>query len=102
MFSLGEPYREAQEQDFIKVFKELDPVVPLVCVCGNHDVGNTPTPKAIQNFRDKFGDDYFTFYCGGVMFIVLNSQYFEDPSLVIMCCFSLVFKVFVINCVIHL
>ncbi|GIY04312.1 hypothetical protein CDAR_617431 [Caerostris darwini] len=74
--------RLAQENDFIKVFKELNEDIPLICVCGNHDVGDTPTPTAIQGYRDKFGDDYFTFYCGGIMCIVLNSQYFQDPSLV--------------------
>ena len=31
--------RAAQEKDFLKVFKNLDPDIPLVCVCGNHDVG---------------------------------------------------------------
>ena len=31
--------RAAQEKDFIKVFKNLHPDIPLVCVCGNHDVG---------------------------------------------------------------
>ncbi|CAL1291438.1 unnamed protein product [Larinioides sclopetarius] len=74
--------REAQERDFIKVFKELKADIPLVCVCGNHDVGDTPTPLSIQSYQDKFGDDYFSFYCDGVMFVVLNSQYFQDSSLV--------------------
>jgi len=78
----GTKYRSGQEKSFIQVFEALHPDIPLVCVCGNHDVGNTPTPDSIQCYRDKFGDDYFTFYCSGVMFIVLNSQYFEDPSLV--------------------
>ena len=31
--------RAQQEKDFFKVFKELDPTIPLICVCGNHDVG---------------------------------------------------------------
>ncbi|XP_071040302.1 serine/threonine-protein phosphatase CPPED1-like isoform X3 [Parasteatoda tepidariorum] len=79
----GEEHRHEQEQDFIQLFKELSPDIPLVCVCGNHDVGNTPTPQTIAGFRQTFGDDYFTFVCGGVMFIVLNSQYFYDPSLVL-------------------
>ncbi|GFY48752.1 hypothetical protein TNIN_295511 [Trichonephila inaurata madagascariensis] len=74
--------RKAQEKDFIEVFKELKKDIPLVCVCGNHDIGDTPTPAAIQGYRDKFGDDYFSFFCNGVMFIVLNSQYYKDPSLV--------------------
>ncbi|XP_015929761.2 serine/threonine-protein phosphatase CPPED1 [Parasteatoda tepidariorum] len=78
----GTSLRLPQEKDFIRLFKELSPDIPLICVCGNHDVGNTPTPDSIQLYREKFGDDYFTFYCSGVMFIVINSQYFEDASLV--------------------
>ena len=31
--------RAAQERDFFKVFSKLDKDIPLVCVCGNHDVG---------------------------------------------------------------
>lgn len=79
----GTPLRKAQEVDFKKVFSDLNPEVPLVCVCGNHDLGNQPTRESIQDFRDVFGDDYFVFWCGGVMCIVLNSQFYEDPSLVL-------------------
>lgn len=78
----GTEYRRAQEDDYIKVFAKLHPDIPLVCVCGNHDIGNTPTPASVKNYCNRFGDDYFSFFCGGVMFLVLNSQYFEDPSLV--------------------
>ena len=31
--------QSAQEKDFFKVFAKLDKDIPLVCVCGNHDVG---------------------------------------------------------------
>ena len=31
--------RAAQEKDFFKVFARLNTDIPLVCVCGNHDVG---------------------------------------------------------------
>ena len=31
--------RAEQEKDFFEVFKNLDPDIPLICVCGNHDVG---------------------------------------------------------------
>lgn len=31
--------RSAQEADFFRVFSQLDKDIPLVCVCGNHDVG---------------------------------------------------------------
>ncbi|XP_064467253.1 serine/threonine-protein phosphatase CPPED1-like [Ornithodoros turicata] len=78
----GTSLRKAQEADFKKVFSELSSTVPLVCVCGNHDLGNQPTPESVQSFREVFGDDYFVFWCGGVMGIVINSQFYEDPSLV--------------------
>lgn len=72
--------RREQEQDFMREFAKLDPSIPLVCCCGNHDVGNTPTPQSIQHFRNTVGDDFFTFWAGGVKCLVLNSQYYEDPS----------------------
>ena len=53
-----------------------------VCVCGNHDVGNRPTKDTIENYKNTFGDDYFSFWFGGVHFMVLNSQLYEDCSLV--------------------
>ena len=31
-------------------------------------------------YRTSFGDDYFSFWCGGVRFLLLNTQYFEDAS----------------------
>lgn len=78
----GNKDRKAQIIDFKKCFDQLDNEIPLVCVCGNHDVGDTPTPEAIAQYRQEFGDDYFSFSCGGVLFVVLNSQYFADKSLV--------------------
>jgi len=72
--------RTRQENDFKEVFSELDPNIPLVCVCGNHDVGNTPTHETVSRYHTTFGDDYFSFWCGGVFFIVVNSQYYYEPS----------------------
>ena len=68
--------------DFLKVYSRLDPSIPLICVCGNHDVGNRPTKETIASYRSSFGDDYFSFWHGGVHFLVLNSQFYEDASLV--------------------
>nr|CAD7568188.1 unnamed protein product [Timema californicum] len=72
--------RQKQEIDFKQVFYKLDPGIPLVCVCGNHDVGDQPTEDSIEAYHKSFGEDYFSFWCGGVMFIVINSQYFYDSS----------------------
>ncbi|CAF2826349.1 unnamed protein product [Rotaria sp. Silwood2] len=75
-FDFEEPFRTQQENDIKQVLSELDPSIPLVCVCGNHDVGDEPTRSSIQRYIDHFGDDYFDFYCGGVHCIVLNSQFY--------------------------
>jgi len=56
------------------IWSKLDRDIPLVCVCGNHDVGNQPTDKTIKLYKDEFGDDFFSFWCGGVKFVILNSQ----------------------------
>jgi len=73
-------HQHAQQRDFKKVFQELKNEIPLVCVCGNHDVGNTPTQETIAAYRNKYGDDYFTYWIGGVLFIVINSQLYYDHS----------------------
>lgn len=75
-----EPFRTQQEIDIKNVFTELDPSIPLVCVCGNHDVGEFPTRESIKRYTDHFGDDYFDFYCSGVHCIVLNSQFYVDAT----------------------
>eukprot|EP01125_Pyxidicula_operculata_P012254 TRINITY_DN4020_c0_g1_i1.p1 TRINITY_DN4020_c0_g1~~TRINITY_DN4020_c0_g1_i1.p1 ORF type:complete len:310 (-),score=68.60 TRINITY_DN4020_c0_g1_i1:200-1129(-) len=64
--------REVQIKDFKNIWKNIK--VPLVCVCGNHDVGNSPTSSTIERYRNDFGDDYFSFWAGGVKCIVLNSS----------------------------
>ena len=33
-------------------------------------------------YKDSFGDDYFSFYKHGCAFLVLQSQFYEDASLV--------------------
>jgi len=75
-FPSQEPFRTNQEKDIKQVFNELDPSIPLVCVCGNHDVGDEPTSESIQRYVNHFGDDYFDFYCSGIHCIVLNSQFY--------------------------
>lgn len=40
--------KEKQIKDFKKVFSRVKSEIPLVCVCGNHDVGDTPTVETIN------------------------------------------------------
>ncbi len=69
-----------QNLDFQKVFSELNPEIPLVCTCGNHDVSNRPTSASIQRYKDFFGDEYLSFWANGTYNIVLNSVLFANPS----------------------
>mmetsp|Transcript_19591 Transcript_19591/g.41058 ORF Transcript_19591/g.41058 Transcript_19591/m.41058 type:complete len:573 (-) Transcript_19591:2365-4083(-) len=69
-----------QNLDFQNVFSELNPEIPLVCTCGNHDVSNRPTPASIQRYKDFFGDEYLSFWANGTYNIVLNSVLFANPS----------------------
>jgi hypothetical protein len=54
--------------------------VPLVCVCGNHDVGDRPNAASIAQYSGEFGDDYFSFWVRGVKCICVNSQFWKDSS----------------------
>ncbi|XP_065332262.1 serine/threonine-protein phosphatase CPPED1-like isoform X1 [Cloeon dipterum] len=74
--------RAEQERDLKRILSNLDPLIPLVCVCGNHDVGNQPSSADLLAYQSSFGDDYFSFWCGGVFHIVVNSQFWHDRSLV--------------------
>lgn len=72
--------RDAQVKDLKDILKNLDNEIPLVCVCGNHDVGDKPTVDSVQLYRGDFGPDFFTFEVSGVLMIVLNSQYYMEHS----------------------
>ena len=70
--------RKRQKRDFDRVMNNSE--VPIICVCGNHDVGNAPTAATLDNYRQEFGDDAFTFECEGVLCIVINSQFYENSE----------------------
>lgn len=99
----GSKQQPAQIKDFKDAIQALDCSIKRVCVCGNHDIGNTPTgqlmhtsqissPHAsltagfvadatIQNFRDAYAtDDKLIFREGGVRFLTVNTQLFKDGS----------------------
>ncbi|XP_059485482.1 serine/threonine-protein phosphatase CPPED1-like [Neocloeon triangulifer] len=82
-FPAKEPaLRAEQEKDLKDILSRLDPSVPLVCVCGNHDVGDQPTKQDLLSYQSSFGDDFYSFWCGGVFHIVVNSQFWFDSTLV--------------------
>lgn len=72
--------RQRQMTDFKRIFARLGCHIPLVCVCGNHDVGDEPTMDSIAEYRENFGDDYFYFTTNDVLFIVINSQFYQNRT----------------------
>jgi len=78
----GRKKRVEELKAYKDIYSKLHAEIPLVCVCGNHDVGNKPTASTIKLYSDEFGSDYLTFWSGGVKFIVLNSQIIQglEPS----------------------
>jgi len=70
--------QQRQVNDFKQIFADIHADIPLVCVCGNHDVGDRPNSISIDVYNNRFGDDYYSFVCRGVKFIVLNTQLYKD------------------------
>ncbi|CAD7923259.1 unnamed protein product [Amoebophrya sp. A120] len=66
--------RRAQIAELQELLDEIDPEIPLLCCCGNHDVGNRPNGFTLEEYRVNWGADYFSFWMGGVYCMVLNSQ----------------------------
>lgn len=73
----GSEIGREQVVDFKRIFARLSPGIPLVCVCGNHDVGDEPTEKTILDYKQTFGEDYFYFTKNDILFIVINSQFYQ-------------------------
>jgi len=76
----GRPAHAAEVEEYQRIARGIDPAIPLLCICGNHDVGNRPTPAALAAYRREFGDDRFTFWAGGVCGLALNSNLYWDPT----------------------
>eukprot|EP00586_Coscinodiscus_wailesii_P018747 CAMPEP_0172509266 /NCGR_PEP_ID=MMETSP1066-20121228/218816_1 /TAXON_ID=671091 /ORGANISM="Coscinodiscus wailesii, Strain CCMP2513" /LENGTH=602 /DNA_ID=CAMNT_0013287663 /DNA_START=162 /DNA_END=1970 /DNA_ORIENTATION=+ len=71
---------EQQVKDFKRVWSRLDPDIGLVCLCGNHDVGNRPTRASIERWTKSLGDDYLAFWVNGTYNIAMNNCLFSNPT----------------------
>lgn len=73
--------RKKQLQDFNTFLDSIKPSIPLLCLCGNHDIGDRPNGMSIAQYKEDFGDDYFTFTLGTrLRGLVLNSQLYKDST----------------------
>jgi predicted phosphodiesterase len=76
----GEDRYVAQVADYKEVVAGIDSSIPLVCVCGNHDVGDRPTAQTLEAYRDNFGKSHFSFWARNAHCLVINSSLMIDPS----------------------
>jgi len=77
----GEKWRAEQLRDVQSCFSRLNEAIPILVVSGNHDVGNVPTNESRDIFNQEFGDEYYSFWVGGVFYIVIDTQYMFNDSL---------------------
>jgi len=79
----AKPFRPAYKEqvtDYKRVMSMISEDIPLVCICGNHDVGNKPKPETIAAYEDNFGSHYFSFWVGGIQCFGINSSLFFNPK----------------------
>ena len=76
----GEKGHEEQAAEFRRIFGRIDRGIPLLLLPGNHDLAKKITPGAIAAWRKSFGDDYYSFWAGGVQGLVLNSHLYWNPA----------------------
>ncbi|VDO07130.1 unnamed protein product [Rodentolepis nana] len=77
----GRPERGEQIADLKSAFVEIVPDIPIFTLPGNHDVGSSPCSADIEDYKSHWGDDYYSFWCGKVKIIVINSQlYFNSEN----------------------
>ncbi len=71
---------DGQLAEFERIRAKLSPDIPLYLLPGNHDVGNHPTRKSLEQYRSRFGNDWYSFQHGNVYGIVINSEIVNDPK----------------------
>ena len=70
----------AQIQECKRILAKVNADIPVYNVAGNHDVGNTPTPKLIEAYTNAFGPDHYAFHFGNFEGIVLDSNLIQAPQ----------------------
>lgn len=74
---------EEQIEAFFRIIKDFDGTYPVHWASGNHDVSGAPTPELVENYRQRFGPDAFTFDRGCCRYIVINSSIIAAPRNVV-------------------
>jgi len=64
----------SQTNEYLRIVGKLDHSIPLYHMPGNHDIGNNPTPQTIAAYVARYGPDHYSFRCGPVLGLVVNSS----------------------------
>lgn len=72
--------RKKQITDFKVAIDCVDATIPVFLLPGNHDIGNRPNQETISEYREHFGDDFYTFCYQDVSCLVVNSALWKDAS----------------------
>ena len=74
------PGNDMQAEEFMRIVGKLDSHIPLYLVSGNHDLPDEPTPENLAWYRDRFGQDWYSFRHGGCLFVVINTTIIFGPA----------------------
>lgn len=74
------PDDQDQLAEVFRIANLLDKDIPLHWVAGNHDAGDAPTPETLGRYRQRYGNDNYSFDHEGSHFIIINSCVCFDPS----------------------
>jgi 3',5'-cyclic AMP phosphodiesterase CpdA len=70
---VNEPGDDGQLAEFLRIAGTFKNDLDVYCVAGNHDVGDAPCADNLQWYRNKVGQDWYSFDSNDWHFVVLNS-----------------------------
>ncbi|KAL8426527.1 hypothetical protein Efla_004892 [Eimeria flavescens] len=71
---------DEQAADLKSVLEAPSGDIPVFVIPGNHDVGTAPTPESLADYIRLWGQDFYSFWFGGVKFVFANSSLFYDDT----------------------
>jgi serine/threonine-protein phosphatase CPPED1 len=74
------PDDEDQLAEVFRIASLLDKDIPIHWVAGNYDAGDAPTPETLSRYRQRYGNDNYSFNHEGSHFIIINSCVCFYPS----------------------
>ena len=77
---IQDPEDLSQLHELQRITNTLNPNTKIYMAAGNCDVGNSPTSKLLNLYRERFGYDNYSFDQGMMHFVVINTSITFDPT----------------------